>query len=169
LTAACAQSTRPAPESASQGERRSFEGRWSAAGLRRTLEFSPGQRSWVFDLTGSVLLTGERRPAVGFQARVIGFSDDRAGMQGRSVWTDERGDQVYSDLRGDQAATGNRVFGTFRGGTGRYAGVSGEYSFEWKYMVESDDGAISGRAVDLKGWALLATPVNEGSAAPGDP
>ncbi len=32
---------------------------------------------------------------MGFQAKVIGFSDSLAGMQGRSVWTDENGDKVY--------------------------------------------------------------------------
>ena len=59
--------------------------------------------------------------------------------------------------------TGNRIFGTFRGGTGRYAGVTGDYSFEWKYMVESGDGAVSGRADDLKGQVRL------GAGAPANP
>ena len=149
----------------SPGEVRSFEGSWSAAGLKRTVKLESGHEAAVFDLTGSVVLSGENRPAVGFQARVIGFSDDRATMLGRSVWTDERGDQVFSDLKGNVKATGNRIFGTIRGGTGRYAGVSGDYSFEWKYMVDSGDGAVSGRADDLKGQiqvnsAAPAAPVN---------
>jgi hypothetical protein len=148
---ACTPSREPAPSDAPQGEVRSFEGSWSAAGTKRTLELGPGHEAAVFDLTGSVVLSGEHRPAVGFQARVIGFSDDRATMLGRSVWTDERGDQVYSDLTGNTEVTGNRIFGTIRGGTGRYAGVTGDYSFEWKYMLESEDGAVSGRADDLKG------------------
>ena len=49
--------------------------------------------------------------------------------------------------------TGNRIVGTFLGGTGRFAGITGEYSFQWEYVVESEDGAVSGRAVDLKGRA----------------
>ena len=150
-----APSSDPAPGDGPQGEVRSFEGSWSAAGLKRTLKLGPGHEAAVFDLSGSVVLSGEHRPAVGFRARVIGFSDDRATMLGRSVWTDERGDQVFSDLRGDTKATGNRIFGTIRGGTGRYAGVTGDYSFEWKYMVESGDGAVSGRAIDLKGQFTL--------------
>ena len=36
--------------------------------------------------------------------------------------------------------------GTFLGGTGRYAGVTGEYSFQWQYVVDSDEGSVSGRA-----------------------
>ena len=54
-------------------------------------------------------------------------------------------------------ATGNHIVGTFLGGTGRYAGVTGEYSFEWEYIVESEDGTVSGRAVDLRGRARLGS------------
>jgi hypothetical protein len=82
-------------------------------------------------------------------------------MQGQCVWTDERGDKVYSELKGELVATGNHIVGTFLGGTGRYAGITGEYSFQWLYVLESEDGTVSGRAVDLKGRALLgsaATP-----------
>ena len=43
-------------------------------------------------------------------------------MVGRAVWTDERGDQVFSELKGEWVGTGNRIVGTFIGGTGRYAG-----------------------------------------------
>ena len=165
LAAACTPSGEPAQGRVLQGEMRSFTGSWSAAGLKRTVKLESGHEAAVFDLTGSVVLSGENRPAVGFQARVIGFSDKNAAMLGRSVWTDERGDQVFSDLNGNAKATGNRIFGTIRGGTGRYAGVSGDYSFEWKYMLDSGDGAVSGRADDLKGQvqvssAALAAPVN---------
>jgi len=78
-------------------------------------------------------------------------------MQGRCVWTDEHGDKVYSELKGEFVATGNHIVGAFVGGTGRYAGVTGEYSFEWQYVVESDDGSVSGRAVNLKGRAQLSS------------
>jgi hypothetical protein len=156
---ACGQSAGPSPGPAPEGEVRHFEGNWSAAGLRRTIKLAPGHEAAIFDLNGSVVLTGEQRPAVGFRARVIGFSDDRATMLGRSVWTDERGDQVFSDLKGDTRATGNRIFGTIRGGTGRFAGATGDYSFEWKYMVDSEDGAVSGRADDLRGQVRFGASV----------
>jgi hypothetical protein len=87
----------------------------------------------------------------------MGFTDSLTGMQGRCVWTDERGDKVYSELKGEFVATGNHIVGTILGGTGRYAGVTGEYSFEWRFIVESEDGTVSGRAVDLKGRARLAS------------
>ena len=74
-------------------------------------------------------------------------------MQGRCVWTDERGDMVYSELKGQAVGSGNHIVGTFVGGTGRYAGVTGDYSFQWQYVVDTEDGAVSGRVVDLKGRA----------------
>src|SRR4029453_18157733 len=104
-----------------------------------------------FDLSGAVLLTGAQRPAVGFKAQAIGFSESRTGMQGRCVWTDERGDMVYSEVRGEAVGTGNRIVGTFVGGTGRYAGVTGDYTFQWQYVVDAEDGAGSGGGGDPKG------------------
>jgi hypothetical protein len=160
LAVACAQPTGPAPPESVRGEWRTFEGSWTSAGTRQTLDLGPDHRASIFDLTGSLLLTGEGRPAVGFRARVIGFADNLAGMHGRSVWTDERGDQVYSELKSESTGTGDRVIGTVLGGTGRYAGVTGEYSFRWQYMVDSEDGAVSGRVVDLRGR------VRVGAAAP---
>jgi pyruvate/2-oxoglutarate dehydrogenase complex dihydrolipoamide dehydrogenase (E3) component len=37
-------------------------------------------------------------------------------MQGRCVWTDERGDMVYSELNGEAVGSGNRIVGTFIAG-----------------------------------------------------
>jgi hypothetical protein len=76
-------------------------------------------------------------------------------MQGRCVWTDEHGDKVYSELKGEFVATGNHIVGTFLGGTGRYTGMTGEYSFQWKYIVESEDGTVSGRAVVTFIWLAV--------------
>ncbi len=137
------------------GEWRVFEGTWSASGTRQTLNLETNHRASIFDLTGSLLLIGDQGLGVGFQAQAMGFTDSLAGMQGRCVWTDERGDKVYSELKGEFVETGSHIVGTFLGGTGRYAGVTGEYSFQWKFIVESGDGTVSGRAVDLKGRALL--------------
>jgi hypothetical protein len=141
------------PQTPPSGEWHSFEGTWTAAGTRRTLRLGPNDRAAIFDLTGSLLLTGAERPAVGFRARAIGFSDSRAGMQGRCVWTDERGEMVYSELKGEAVGSGNRIVGTFIGGTGRYAGLTGDYTFQWQYVIDAEDGAVSGRVVDFKGRA----------------
>jgi len=155
LATACGHSG-GAPQTPLSGEWHAFEGTWTAAGTRRTLRLGADDRAAIFELTGTVLLTGAQRPAVGFRAQAIGFSDSRAGMQGRCVWTDERGDMVYSELKGEAVGSGNRIAGTFVGGTGRYAGVTGDYTFQWQYVVDTEDGAVSGRVVDFKGRARLS-------------
>ena len=151
--------SQPAPSSGNPSTRdwRTFEGTWSASGTRQTLNLEQDHRASIFDLTGSLLLIGDQALGIGFQAQAIGFTDSLAGMQGRCVWTDERGDKVYSELKGEFVATGNRILGTILGGTGRYAGLTGEYSFQWRFVVESEDGAVSGRAVDLKGRARFGS------------
>ena len=152
-TAACGQSGDPTTQTPPLDAWHAFEGTWTAAGTRRTLQLGAAHRAAVFELTGSLLLTGAQRPAVGFKAQAIGFSDSRAGMQGRCVWTDERGDMVYSELKGEWVGSGNHIAGRFIGGTGRYASVTGDYSFQWQYVIDTEDGEVSGRVVDLKGRA----------------
>ncbi len=98
-----------------------------------------------------MLLGGPGRPGAGFRSEVIGLGDSAAGFVGRSVWTDERGDQVFSELKGEGTAAKNRLTGTFLGGTGRFAGIAGDYEFSWQYVLEAEDGSIQGRATGLKG------------------
>jgi len=166
LTAACGSSGGPASPIPSDGEWHLFEGTWTAAGTRRTLRLGPDDRAAIFELTGSMLLTGAQRPALGFRAQSIGFSDNRAGMQGRCVWTDERGDMVYSEMRGEAVGSGNHIVGTFIGGTGRYAGMTGDYTFQWQYVVDAEDGEVSGRAVDLKGRARFGNATTAPAGRP---
>jgi hypothetical protein len=149
--AACgpsAQSPRPAP---TPGESLEFEGSWNAAGSRHTISLGADRIGSIVNLKGTMLLAGPGRPGVGFHSEVIGLVDSATGFQGRSVWTDERGDHVYSELRGEGTAAKNRVTGTVLSGTGRYAGVTGSYEFSWQWVMEGEDGAVHGRAVDLKG------------------
>jgi hypothetical protein len=56
-------------------------------------------------------------------------------------------------LKGEFVGTGNQITGTFIGGTGRYAGMTGDYSFKWQYLIDAEDGAVNGRVVDFKGRA----------------
>ena len=159
----CNQPSVPRAEIASQNEWHTFRGTWTSSGTRQTLKLDTNHHASIFDLTGSLLLTGDRGLGVGFRAKAVGFSDNLAGMQGRCVWTDERGDKVYSELKGEWVGTGNSIVGTFLGGTGRFAGITGEYSFQWKYVVESEDGTVSGSALNLQGRARFGST----SAAPG--
>ena len=149
--AACGPATESPRLAAAPGGWLEFEGSWNGVGSRHTISLGKDRSGSVVDLKGSMLLTGPGRPGVGFQSEVIGLTDSATGFQGRSVWTDEHGDQVYSELKGDGTAAKNHIAGTILSGTGRYAGVTGSYEFSWQWVMEGEDGAVHGRAVDLKG------------------
>ena len=116
------------------------------------------RRSSIAHFDGSLLLAGPARPNVGFRAEAITLSDSATGMNGRSVWTDERGDQVYSELRGEGTATGNQIVGTFIGGTGGYSGATGSYQFSWRFVLEAEDGTVQGQSIGLKGRVRFGCP-----------
>ena len=120
----------------------------------------------IADLNGSLVLAGPSRPAVGFRAEAIVLNDSATGMVGRAVWTDERGDQAYSELRGEGTATGNRIVGTFLGGTGRFDGVTGTYEFSWRFVLESEDGNVQGQSVGLKGRVRVGSSTAAGAGGP---
>jgi hypothetical protein len=149
---------RPAPESpnpdGTSGEWLEFTGSWNGVGSRRTISLGADRRGSIIDLRGTMLLAGPTRPGVGFRAEVIALVDSETGLMGRSVWTDDRGEQVFSELQGEGTAERNRITGKILGGTGRYAGATGSYEFSWQSVIEADDGAIQGRAIDLKGRVL---------------
>ncbi len=157
LAGACGEPTPPAPP-ATAGEVRHFTGTWSFTGNRQLMQLAPGDQAAIFLVSGSLLLAGRERPTLGFRAEIMGFSDSQTGMVGRGVWIDQRGDKAFSELSGESALPGHAIKGRFTGGTGRYAGVTGEYGFTWQRLSESEDG-VSGRVADLAGWARLAVPV----------
>ena len=149
--AACGPPTESPRPAAASGGALEFTGSWNGVGSRHTISLGEGRLGSIVDLKGTMLLAGPGRPGVGFQAEVIGLNDSATGFQGRSVWTDEHGDQVFSELQGQGTAAKNRITGTILSGTGRYAGVTGSYEFAWQWVMEGEDGAVQGRAVDLKG------------------
>jgi hypothetical protein len=151
LWSACSGPSRGPEGALAPGESRAFAGTWSASGSRNTLRLGPDHRASIVSLTGSLLLTGARGLGIGFQADVIGMADNLTGGQGHCVWTDERGDQIFSELRGGPVGSGSVFVGTITGGTGRYAGLTGEYRFRWKYVIDTEGGVISGRTDDLVG------------------
>lgn len=160
---ACGPATESPKPRAATGEWLEFEGSWSAAGRRRVMLLGADRRASLIDLSGTMLLVGADRPGAGFRSEVIALADSATGLQGRSVWTDEHGDQVFSELQGEGTQARNRITGTILGGTGQYEGATGSYEFSWQFVMEAEDGAIQGRAVDLKGR------VRRGSDAEGEP
>ena len=156
--AGCGPSRTPSAAEPAPAEWREFEGTWAAAGSRQTIRLGADRRASIGSFRGTLLLAGPSRPGVGFFAEAIVLNDSANGMVGRAVWTDDRGDQVFSELRGEVTRTGNRVAGTFLGGTGRYAGAAGGYEFSWRFVLDSDDGAVQGQSTGLKGRVRFGPP-----------
>jgi hypothetical protein len=148
--ATCGPATGSPPPTATQGGDLEFQGSWNGVGTRHSIPLGEDRIGSIVNLKGTMLLAGPGRPGVGFLSEVIGLTDSATGFQGRGVWTDERGDQVFSELQGEGTAAKNRIAGTILSGTGRYAGVTGSYDFSWQWVMEGEDGAVQGRAVNLR-------------------
>ena len=148
--AACSSSPPPVTPPVADGWH-AFEGSWTATGNRQAIPLGGDRKASIASFEGTLLLAGPSRPGVGFRAEALVLTDTATGMTGRAVWTDERGDQVYSELRGEGTATGNRITGTFVGGTGRYAGATGGYEFSWRFVLEAEEGAVQGESKGLQG------------------
>ena len=168
LTAtACGPVNSPPTAKVPAGEWREFQGTWTATGSRHRIALGPDRRVSIADYEGSLLLTGTSRPAVGFRAEAIVLNDSATGMVGRAVWTDDLGNEVYSEMRGDGSATGNRVVGSFLGGTGPYTGATGTYEFSWKFMIENESGAVQGQSIGFKGRVRVGSPPDATGAGGG--
>ena len=148
VAAHAASSSQQAP---SPGAWRSFEGTCSASGQHQAIPTESGRPALTVQLSGAVAITAGEGLGRGFRGEVIGFDDGSGVTVLRCVWTDGHGDRIFSQLKGETVATGRRITGTMTGGTGRYAGITGEYSFEWQYVVEAEAGTVQGRAVGLRG------------------
>jgi hypothetical protein len=141
------------PLAAAADEWHAFGGTWSATGSRQTLSTEAG-RAAIVHLSGAVVLSSGIAGS-GFTAEAIGFDDGNGATTGRAVWTDSRGDRIFSDLRAGPLQTGRTVTGTISGGTGRWAGATGDYSLTWQYVVAGEGDAIQGRSADLRGRIRL--------------
>jgi hypothetical protein len=127
-----------------------FTANWTASGREHTLAMAERVASTV-ELSGPFVVTSGDGLSRGFFAQAIGFIDRGKLGIGRLLLTDEREDQIFNDLEGQGLGTGKQIHGTITGGTGRYAGLEGEFVFDWQYVIHADDGAIEGRAVGLRG------------------
>lgn len=129
-----------------------FAGTWSASGQRQVLPTDPGRAAVTVQLSGAVMLTTGSGLSRGFRGEVLGFDDGAGLIAGRVVWTDERGDRIFSSIYGDALTTAGRPMrGTITGGTGRYAGFTGEYEFRWQNLLTTEGNVVHGRVADLRG------------------
>jgi hypothetical protein len=154
---ACGRSPQTSQSVSAGGEWREFQGTWTAAGSRNILRLGADRRAAISTFEGSLLLAGPSRPGVGFRSEAIVFNDTSTGMVGRAVWTDEHGDQAFSELRGEGTAEKNKITGTFVGGTGRYAGITGTYEFSWRFLIENEDGVVQGQSIGLNGRVRIGS------------
>ena len=129
-----------------------FEGTWSASGQRQILHTDAGYSAVTLQLSGAVMLTTGTGLSRGFRGEVIGFDDGAGTIAGRAVWTDEQNNRIFSGIYGDAlTSSGRQMRGTITGGTGRYAGLTGEYEFRWQNLITTEGNVVNGRAVDLRG------------------
>jgi len=138
-------------QTAAPDQWRTFSGSWTASGQRQTLPTEGDRPAAIVGLSGAVVLSSGAGLSRAFRGEAIAFDEGARNGAGRAVWTDTRGDRVFSSLKGDAIATGRRVAGTITGGTGRYEGITGEWTLTWQFVVQTDDGEIQGRASDLSG------------------
>ena len=141
-----------------------FSGTWTAAGSRQVIGLGRDRRASVADYSGSLMLYGTSRPALGFRAEAVVLNDSATGLIGRAVWTDDTDNHVYSELRGETTPAGNRIVGTFVGGSGRYKGATGTYEFSWRFLLEAEDGTVQGQSMGLSGKVRFA-PTQSGAGA----
>jgi hypothetical protein len=145
-----------------------FSGTWTAAGNRKVIGLGGDRRASVADYSGSLMLYGTSRPALGFRAEAVVLNDSATGLIGRAVWTDEADNHVYSELRDEATPAGNRIVGTFVGGSGRYKGATGTYEFSWRFLLEAEDGTVQGQSMGLSGKVRLV-PTQSGPGAKSEP
>jgi hypothetical protein len=164
MMTACGGAPQASTAAASEGEWREFDGTWTAVGNRTTIPLGGVRQAGVSTFRGALVLSGQSRPGVGFRSDAVVFNDSATGMIGRAVWTDENGEEAYSELRGEGNASNNKITGTFVGGTGRYAGVTGTYEFSWRFILENDDGTVQGQSMGLKGRVRLSNQQGRSTA-----
>lgn len=137
---------------------RPIEGSWSASGTHHAIPASELSEAVVVEVSGAVVLSAGSGLSRGFRGEAVGFDDGQGLCVGRAVWTDADGDRIFSRLKGEPLQAGKRWVGVITGGTGRYAGLEGEYSLVWQYVVPGEEGRIQGRAVKLTGQVRRGGP-----------
>ncbi len=136
----------PAPD-----EWQAFHGTFSATGRRDTVPVEQGGVAATVRLSGALTITrgdGLRR---GFRVEALGYEEESGTGMGRAVWTDDRGDRIFSRMVGVPVQAGRRSAATITGGTGRYTGIEGTYTFTWQYVMPGEQGVIQARTLTFTG------------------
>ena len=130
---------------------RPFTATWTLSGRRDVLATEGERSAAIVHLSGPFTILSGEGLGTGLLGEVIGFDDGGTLLVGRALFTDERGDRVYCTLTAEPIGQGRKASATITGGTGRFAGLQGSFSFAWQYVVDADGGEIGARAVNVEG------------------
>lgn len=137
------------------GDWRPFAATWTLSGDRAILPTEGDRPSSIVHLTGPLTLTSGQGLGRGLLGEVIGFDDGGTLLAGRAVFADEHGDRIYCVLAAEPIGAGRRATATIKGGTGRFAGLEGSFTFAWQYVVNPESGEISARTANVEGRTRL--------------
>jgi hypothetical protein len=126
-----------------------FEGTWLAQGNRKVVPTETGFATSLH-VSGAIKFMQSALSRT-FAADAAAFDDGRERVTGRVVWTDDRRDRIYSELQGGPLGLNPRVRASITGGTGAYAGMTGEYEISWEFFSRGSTGPIDAREVSVKG------------------
>lgn len=139
-------------------EWRPFSATWALAGKRTSLPTEGARRAAIVRATGSFVVTKGDVVGRGFFGELIGYDDGGTLLVGRAVFTDEKGEKVFATLKAQPLGTGRTAAATITGGTGRWAGLEGEFTFAWKVVVESGEDDFDAMTLNVEGRARRAPP-----------
>jgi hypothetical protein len=143
----------PAPDSW-----RAFKATWTFSGERQLLPTEGGRPASIVHVQGTMTITSGEGLGRGFLGEAFIFDDGGSLVIGRAVLTDGKGDRIYSSMKAEPVGTGRKATATITGGTGRYAGLEGTFTFAWQYVVSPDSGEIDGRVENIEGRTRVAPP-----------
>jgi hypothetical protein len=135
---------------------RPFRAAWTLSGQRSLLPTEGERPASIVHLTGPLTLTSGEGLGRGLLGEVIGFDDGGTLLAGRAVFTDDRGDRIFCVLEAEPIGAGRKATATIKGGTGRFAGLEGAFTFAWQYVVDPESGEVDMRAVNVEGRTRLS-------------
>jgi hypothetical protein len=142
----------PLSHGAESGE---FKGGWIANGTRTPFPFGDGRQVFTFRIAGHVNLQTALSKKKDYWSECVGLADSVTGIVGRCVWKDLAGPEIYITLQSDRLQQGSQVNGSIVGGTGPFAGISGDVSFNWSSVIFQTDAEgianVSGQSKNLSG------------------
>ncbi len=126
------------PASADPAREGSFTARWVVSGTWRGMGLEGTREVILADLTGRLDVTHGSGEIVDLATRCLVYSDSAKGGTGSCRWRHPSGDEIFVEVDGGLLAEDAPVSGRLTGGTGRYAGISGEFGFARWTVLQLD-------------------------------